>query len=338
MGGRACGLMGLAASRAWGSPQRWSSPRAGRRMGQVGLGMVPTSYPLLPPWRLPMPLASFLLHGLHTCPRPCWPSLLHPIPPDGSSGALLCVPAASPSSGTFLLPVLPPSQSYPSTAVPRTSEKQGTLVRGHLFQSADEEIEAQGGEAPCPRSHSELVSEPAQGPVFSYHPHSPSLPGLCSLPSLPLFHPAIPPLCPAPSSMALTPPLQCLCLLQGPPHRHLCAGPRAPSACGMRPWQVGSGGNSAPDSQWGEALSHSAPGTPPGSDSDSAVQVPWGHSVPKAKVRDKGPCLYWPQLPVDLPTPWGKGLPFCPPCLPTSAACLCPGPCGPAAALWPPRI
>lgn len=68
---------------------------------------------------------------------------------------------------------------------------------------------------------------------------------------------------------------------QGPPHRHLCAGPRALSAYGMRPWQVGSGGNSAPDSQWGEALSHSALGTPPGSDSDSAVQAPW--QVPMAK-------------------------------------------------------
>lgn len=70
---------------------------------------------------------------------------------------------------------------------------------------------------------------------------------------------------------------------QGPPHQHLCAGPRAPSACGMRPWQVGSGGNSAPAFQWGEALSHSAPGTPPGSDSDSAIQAPWGQPVPMAK-------------------------------------------------------
>lgn len=68
---------------------------------------------------------------------------------------------------------------------------------------------------------------------------------------------------------------------QGPPHQHLCAGPRALSAYGMRPWQVGSGGNSAPDSQWGEALSHSAPGTRLGSDSDSAVQVPW--QAPMAK-------------------------------------------------------
>ncbi|XP_032345606.1 coiled-coil domain-containing protein 88B isoform X1 [Camelus ferus] len=39
------------------------------------------------------------------------------------------------------------------TAVPRTSEQQGTLVRGHLSQSEEEETEAQGGEAPCPRSH-----------------------------------------------------------------------------------------------------------------------------------------------------------------------------------------
>lgn len=143
--------------------------------GTGGSGHGPYPMSSTPTLALPMPLASFLLHGSHTCPCPCWPPLLHPIPPDGSSSALLCVPAASLSSGTFLLPVLPPRRSYPSTAVPRTSEKQGTLVRGHLFQSADEEIEAQGGEAPCPRSHSELVSEPAQGPVFCCRPRSPRL-------------------------------------------------------------------------------------------------------------------------------------------------------------------
>lgn len=38
MGGHAWGPMGLAAPRAWGAPQRRSSPRAGRQMGQVGLG------------------------------------------------------------------------------------------------------------------------------------------------------------------------------------------------------------------------------------------------------------------------------------------------------------
>ncbi|XP_045412128.1 coiled-coil domain-containing protein 88B isoform X2 [Lemur catta] len=70
---------------------------------------------------------------------------------------------------------------------------------------------------------------------------------------------------------------------KGPLHRHPCAGPRAPSACGRRPWQEGSGGNSAQGSLWGEALSHLARGTPPDSDSDSAVQVPWGHQAPMAK-------------------------------------------------------
>uniref|UniRef100_A0A8C9DF64 Coiled-coil domain containing 88B n=1 Tax=Prolemur simus TaxID=1328070 RepID=A0A8C9DF64_PROSS len=70
---------------------------------------------------------------------------------------------------------------------------------------------------------------------------------------------------------------------RGPLHRHPCAGPRAPSACGRRPWQEGSGGNSAQGSLWGEALSHLARGTPPDSDSDSAVQVPWGHQAPMAK-------------------------------------------------------
>lgn len=86
------------------------------------------------------------------------PPALPPAPaPDGSSGSLLCIPATPLLSGAFLLPALPPAQSYPSTAVPRTSEQKGTLVRGHLFQSADEETEARGGEAPCLRSHSELV-------------------------------------------------------------------------------------------------------------------------------------------------------------------------------------
>lgn len=49
-------------------------------------------------------------------------------------------------------------------------------------------------------------------------------------------------------------------------------------------------GNSAHDSLWGEALSHSVPEIRPDSDSDSAGQVPWAHSTPMAKVRDKGPC------------------------------------------------
>ncbi|KAI2560726.1 coiled-coil domain containing 88B [Homo sapiens] len=70
---------------------------------------------------------------------------------------------------------------------------------------------------------------------------------------------------------------------KGPLPRHPCAGPRAPSACGMRPWQAGSGGNSAQGSRWGEALSHSALGTPLGNDSDSAIQAPWGRPSPTAK-------------------------------------------------------
>ncbi|KAF6102546.1 coiled-coil domain containing 88B [Phyllostomus discolor] len=68
---------------------------------------------------------------------------------------------------------------------------------------------------------------------------------------------------------------------KGPLHRHPCAGPKAPSACGMRLWQARSGGSSAPGSRWGEALSLSAPGTPPGSDSDG---VHWGRSAPLARA------------------------------------------------------
>lgn len=300
----------------------------GDKDGPCPMSSIPSLVPTnvsglyLPAWLTQMPPLAFLAA----------PS---PLPPDGSSGTLLCIPAASLSSGTFLLSALPPTPSYPSTAVPRTSEQQGPLVSGHLFQSADEETEAQGGEVPCPRSHSELVSEPAQGPASYCHPQSPrlsptsaaSFPCPCFI-LLPL-HSALPLL-----YCSDTP--QCLCVLQGPSHRHLCAGPRALSAYGMRPWQVGSGGNSAPDSQWGEALSHSAPGTPPGNDSDSAIQAPW--HVPMAKVRGKGPCLDEPPTSCGPTNSWGRGLPSCPLCLSTSPACLHPGPCGPAAALWPPRI
>uniref|UniRef100_A0A8C3WXT3 Coiled-coil domain containing 88B n=1 Tax=Catagonus wagneri TaxID=51154 RepID=A0A8C3WXT3_9CETA len=72
---------------------------------------------------------------------------------------------------------------------------------------------------------------------------------------------------------------------KGPPRRHPCAGPRAPSACGMRLWQAGSGGNSAQDSLWGEALSPSALGTLHGSGSDSGAPAPWGHPASMAKDR-----------------------------------------------------
>uniref|UniRef100_A0A8D2D8C6 Coiled-coil domain containing 88B n=1 Tax=Sciurus vulgaris TaxID=55149 RepID=A0A8D2D8C6_SCIVU len=70
---------------------------------------------------------------------------------------------------------------------------------------------------------------------------------------------------------------------KGPLHQHPCAGPRAPSACATRLWQGGSGGSSAHGSLWGEALSHSAQGTPPGSDSASAAQAPWEHPAPMGK-------------------------------------------------------
>ncbi|XP_020018026.2 coiled-coil domain-containing protein 88B isoform X3 [Castor canadensis] len=70
---------------------------------------------------------------------------------------------------------------------------------------------------------------------------------------------------------------------KGPLHRPPCDGPRAPSACRMRPWQVGSGGNSVRGSLWGEARNHLALGTRPDNDSDSAGQAPWEHPVPMAK-------------------------------------------------------
>lgn len=173
-------------------------------------------------------------------------------------------------------------------------------MRGRLFQSADEETEPRGGEAPRLRSHSELVSEPAQGLASCSNPHlprpssAPATPSSCPFAASSHRASALP----GPSWLCSHSPC-CLCLLQGPLPRRLCAGPRAPSACEMRPWQVGSGGNSAPDSQWGEALNHSALGTPPGSDSDSAGRAP--RPVPVAKVRDGGPCL--PRSPTSVSPP-----------------------------------
>ncbi|XP_037002299.2 coiled-coil domain-containing protein 88B isoform X1 [Artibeus jamaicensis] len=49
-------------------------------------------------------------------------------------------------------PELSEGREADGTAVPGPSERQGALVRGHSFQSADEETEARGGAAPCPRS------------------------------------------------------------------------------------------------------------------------------------------------------------------------------------------
>lgn len=89
-----------------------------------------------------------------------WPSLLQPYPAHMLRVALCPASLPHPSQ-----PAPPSCLGCPSAAAPRTLEQQGTLVRGHLSQSADEEAEAQGGKAPCPRLHSELVSEPAQGPA-----------------------------------------------------------------------------------------------------------------------------------------------------------------------------
>lgn len=119
----------------------------------------------------------------------------------------------------------------------------------------------------------------------------------------------------------------CLCLLQGPPHRHPCAGHRAPCVCGMRHWRVGSGENSAQDSPWGEALSHSVLGTPPGSDSDSGAQGPWGHPAPMAKVREKGPWGPTGSL--------GEGASLLAPVSARPPCCLCSGLHGPVATLCP---
>lgn len=76
----------------------------------------------------------------------------------------------------------------------------------------------------------------------------------------------------------------------------------------MRPWQVGSGGDSAPGSLGGEVLSHSVQGTPQGSGSVSAGQAPWGHPVPTAKdlvwngMAPSRPSRNMKQTPVERPS------------------------------------
>lgn len=120
MGGCAWGPMGLAAPRAWGPPQRRSSPRAGRQMGQVGLGR-PRPQGLASAPGLPVWFVHVSPTGLSCCsfPSPALP------PSDGSSDSLPWVPAVSLLAVTSLPPALPPTQSYPSRAVPRTLEQQG---------------------------------------------------------------------------------------------------------------------------------------------------------------------------------------------------------------------
>lgn len=127
--------------------------------------------------------------------------------------------------------------------------------------------------------------QPPGAPYFLLSPELPCLSVPCQLYSPALPRRPAPPL----SCLALTPSPRCL--WQGPPPRPPCAVPRAHSACGMRLWQAGSGGSSAPGSRWGAAPSHSVQGTPQDKDSDSADRGPWGHPVPTAKVRDMTSCL-----------------------------------------------
>ena len=218
-GGPRLGADGAGSTESLGGPPETELSEGREADGTGGSGgqvtkMVPTPWPLPPAPRACQCLWPSCVAC--TC-APRWPSLLQPlpIPPDGSSSSLPCIPAVSLLAGTSLLPALPPTPSYPTTAVPRTSEQQGTVVRSHLSQSADEETEAQGGETPCPRSHSELVSEPAQGPASCRHLHSPNpapLPAPTSAAACPLwplcsFSLLAPPLCPAPPGTASIPSL-----------------------------------------------------------------------------------------------------------------------------------
>lgn len=99
---------------------------------------------------------------------------------------------------------------------------------------------------------------------------------------------------------------------------------------------MGGGGNSAQDFLWGEALSHSAPGTPRGRDSDSGAQARWGHPAPMAKVRERVPPPTSPPVPCGPTSSMGEGASFLSPVSPHKPCCLCVGPHGPVAALCPP--
>lgn len=252
---------------------------------------VPTPCPLPSLRHLLTPPVSSSFCCLHSCL--CRPCLLHlpQVVPVGLCSASL--PHPSCLAPSCHLP-LPPTESYPPTAVPRTSEQQGTLVRGRLFQSADEETGGPGRGSVWPKVTQRVSVRASTGSSLLFQP---SLTQTLLCPCDPFFLPlgSFVPILSRRVSTLLGPSVLrshspcCPCLLQGPLPRRPCAGPRAPSACEMRPWQAGSGGSSAPDSQWGAALNRSALGTPPGSDSDSAGRAP--HLVPVAKVRDGAPCL-----------------------------------------------
>lgn len=169
------------------------------------------------------------------------------------------------------------------------------------------EPEDQMGEVPCPWPHrSYCVSQQHTGQALLPGPFSPTL---CSSFCPVQLHPLA--LCLTGLSLYFDDiqPLH-ICLSQGPRHRHPCAVPRALSAWEMRPWQVRSGGDSAPGFLSGEALSHSVRGTPQGSDSDSAGQAPWGHPVPIAKVRYRVP-EYEPPSSSSGPSPFGEEIHSC---------------------------
>lgn len=333
MGGHARGPTGLAAPRAWGAPQSRSSPRAGRQMGQVGLGQG-TGWSL-PHVLCPHPGSCQCLWSRPSCvSRTC---ALTAFPADRPAlpgwarrcfaPCPCCVPVIwhlSPACAATH-PVLPVHSGGRHSGI--HPGRQGALVRGHSFQSAGEETEARGGAAPHPRPQSELVSAPAQGPACL--PPPPSFPRPCPSPAAsspcPVhLYPATPPRARPPPCPALMPP--CLCLLQGPLHRHPCAGPKAPSACGTRRWQAHSGGSSAPGSRWGRSSESFSPGDTP---RQRFRRRPLGPLGSLGKGEGPGSRLISPQLP-------GEG--GCPPCVPPQACPPLSWPLWLSSCLAPPQV
>ncbi|XP_030189799.1 coiled-coil domain-containing protein 88B isoform X3 [Lynx canadensis] len=127
-----------------------------RREKQKLVEKIMDQYRVLEPGPLPrIKKGSWLADKVKRLMRPRREGGLHGGPRLGADGA-----GSTESLGGPPETELPKGREADGTAVPRTSEQQGTLVRDHLSQSADEEAEAQGGDVPCPRSHRSLSPAP----------------------------------------------------------------------------------------------------------------------------------------------------------------------------------
>lgn len=215
-----------------------------------------------------------------------------------------------------------------ATAAFRTSEQQGTLARGHLSQ-------AQGGDMPCPRSHSGLVSEPAQASLLSPPsftqtsplPLAASFPCLFAASARSPFRSAQP----LPAQLHILPPYTFAGSLSPAPMR------RAQSSLCLRDETLAGGRRRKLSSRFpvGRSSESFSPGDTPRQRFRQRRPGPLGAPTSHGKGERPGSLL-----PFALRLPWTQqplGFPSCPLGLRTSPAHLCSGPHGPLAALCSPR-